>query len=91
MESVLLEHAHQCHTSEPIVHRPLPPCRAAAMPLQCRCNAVPCRCNARPLYGEGLAGNEPLDLLVLKLIKAQAKFMVREYSYTVDDCGRTHP
>ena len=90
MESVLLEHAHQCHTSEPIVHRPLPPCRAMpcrAVPLQC--NAVPChavQCVAvriADFLWRGLAGNEPLDLLVLKLIKAQAKFMVREYSLSM--------
>ena len=96
MESVLSEHAHQCHTSEPIVHRPLPPCRA--VPLQC--NAVPChavQCVAvriADFLWRGLAGNEPLDLLVLKLIKAQAKFMVREYSLSIaaatdirDGCG----
>ena len=92
MESVLSEHAQQCHTSEPFVHRPLPPCRA--MPcLAMPCRAVPLQCNAVPCHAvqcvavriadflwRGLAGNEPLDLLVLKLIKAQAKFMVREYS-----------
>ena len=72
------------------------PCRA--VPLQC--NAVPCHAvqfvavRIADFLWRGLAGNEPLDLLVLKLIKAQAKFMVREYSLSVaaathirDGCG----